>query len=298
MMIMSILFAILSAKGQHRHHVIDSDDEGGGQNDEIYSQKAAANLQKLFNSQPPENTEVGCQGTVLIMPHCETSIFTDNGQGMHEDECNLLGFERAFYLITQFGNGPNERWPVPYDIFAMGDRFKIKRAIQTLQPLQLYYKIRGRDEPASYSSRKKLVHHIRTLVTSGELCGRVIIVTTAFVNDIPWLASDLGCGPMNSGCPTSFDQNDRDHVWELKFLYDKVDDNDAADDNNSTVTNTMSSTQDDKPRWQLFGNVVEENFDPLAFSKLVGDYGPGATQDYPRWMNMSTYDELGLGAAS
>jgi hypothetical protein len=30
-------------------------------------------------------------------------------------------------------------------------------------------------------------------------------------------------------------------------------------------------------KWNVFGNVQPENFDPLAFSKSVGDYPPGGT---------------------
>jgi hypothetical protein len=36
-----------------------------------------------------------------------------------------------------------------------------------------------------------------------------------------------------------------------------------------------SKTGVSKKKWNVFGNVQPEHFDPLAFSKSVGDYPPG-----------------------
>ena len=36
-----------------------------------------------------------------------------------------------------------------------------------------------------------------------------------------------------------------------------------------------SKTGQSKKKWNIFGSVQPENFDPLAFSKSVGDYPPG-----------------------
>lgn len=36
-----------------------------------------------------------------------------------------------------------------------------------------------------------------------------------------------------------------------------------------------SKTELTKKKWNIFGNVQPENFDPLAFSKSVGDYPAG-----------------------
>jgi hypothetical protein len=36
-----------------------------------------------------------------------------------------------------------------------------------------------------------------------------------------------------------------------------------------------STTGTSQKKWNIFGTVQAENFDPLAFSKSVGDYPPG-----------------------
>jgi hypothetical protein len=35
--------------------------------------------------------------------------------------------------------------------------------------------------------------------------------------------------------------------------------------------------------WKTFGSVQNEGFDPLSFSKLMGDYPQGGTQVGARW---------------
>jgi hypothetical protein len=39
--------------------------------------------------------------------------------------------------------------------------------------------------------------------------------------------------------------------------------------------NSMTGTSEKK--WNVFGTVQPEHFDPLAFSKTVGDYPPGGS---------------------
>lgn len=36
--------------------------------------------------------------------------------------------------------------------------------------------------------------------------------------------------------------------------------------------------------WQVFGNVEDEGFDPLAFSKKMGDYVPGGKSRGASWL--------------
>lgn len=38
--------------------------------------------------------------------------------------------------------------------------------------------------------------------------------------------------------------------------------------------------------WQVYGNVKDEGFDPLAFSKKMGDYPHGGKASGARWMPM------------
>ena len=293
----STLYVTLSKGAQSIHEKSKEAHKHDVRTKETYSKNADDNLQTLLNTQPPTNTDVGCQGTVLLMPHCESSFKTDTGPGKNRDHCNFIGLQRSFYLITQFGN--EKRWPIPRDIYVFGSTFRSKRAIETMIPLQRYYNVQGRMDPSTYNNRAKLVQRIGSLITSGELCSRVITVTTAFTVDIPDIASDLGCGPLDAGagCPIIYNRDDVDSVWELRFVYDKkgnegVDDDDEINSVNAN-TNENSDSDADKLIWRVYGNVVKERFDPLAFSKLVGDYDPGSPfQEEPRWMNMTIYKDL------
>mmetsp|Transcript_25013 Transcript_25013/g.37038 ORF Transcript_25013/g.37038 Transcript_25013/m.37038 type:complete len:382 (-) Transcript_25013:1722-2867(-) len=290
----STLYVTLSKGAQSIHDQSKKAHKQDVRTEDTYSKNADYNLQTLLNTQPTTNTNVGCQGTVLLMPHCESSFKTDTGPGENRDNCNFKGMQRAFYLITQFGI--EKRWPIPHDIYVFGSTFRRNRAIETMLPLQRYYNIQGRMDPSTYDNRAQLVQRIGSLITSGELCSRVITVTTAFTVDIPDIASDLGCGPSNAGagCPMIYDRNDVDSVWELRFVYDK-NGNERVNDKINSVddTNTTENSDADKLKWRIYGNVVKERFDPLAFSKLVGDYDPGApVQEEPRWMNMTIYKDL------
>jgi len=295
LLLVSILYSLLSKGAQKFHQKNKRAHQHDIKTTEIYSKSAFDNIQALLNTQPPTNTAVGCQGTVLIMPHCESSFKSERGPGEHRDHCNFIGLQRSYYLITQFGNGNEKRWPIPRDIFVFGSNLRRKRATETMLPLQRYYNVQGRSVPSAYSNRALLVKRIASLITSGELCSHVITVTTEFTIDIPDLASDLGCGPINAGagCPMVYGRHDVDKVWELRFVYDKKGDESYENKMNDVDANTNVNSGVDELKWRVYGNPVSERFDPLAFSKLVGDYDSGATfQEEPRWMNVSIYEDL------
>jgi hypothetical protein len=277
-----ILYTVISKGSQKLHQERKRAHQHDIKTNEIYSKNADDNLQALLNTQPPTNTAVGCQGTVIIMPHCESYFKKEKGPGVDRDHCNYLGLQRSFYLITQFGT--EKRWPIPRDIFVFGSKFRRKRAMETMLPLQKYYNVQGRSEPSAYSNRALLVKHIASLITNGELCSHIITVTTAFTIDIPNIASDLGCGPINAGagCPIVYDRNDVDKVWELRFVYDEKGDESLENKIHGVDANSTVNLGADELKWHVYGNVVSERFDPLAFSKLVGEYDPGASiQEYP-----------------
>lgn len=60
----------------------------------------------------------GCESTLLIMRHCEKvgPLVSDDDGNEH---CSLIGFERARYIATLFGDAPEERWPAPAHLFAL-----------------------------------------------------------------------------------------------------------------------------------------------------------------------------------
>jgi hypothetical protein len=63
-----------------------------------------------------------------------------------------------------------------------------------------------------------------------------------------------------------------DAAWLLKFVYTTFD--------HSTHKKLKLP---EEPEWRVFGSVQAEGFDPLAFSKKVGDYPPNGTSTGARW---------------
>jgi len=43
----------------------------------------------------------------------------------------------------------------------------------------------------------------------------------------------------------------------------------------------------EQKKWNIYGSVQPEGFDPLAFSKQVGDYPSGGTRHGGRWRDFS-----------
>lgn len=109
------------------------------------------------------------------------------------------------------------------------------------------------------SSSEDLARHLRHLVYTGEMCGKVAVVFSWKHNDIGKLASKLGCEP-EQGCPitTKNDDNsasslDEQQVWQLQ----------------------VSLSQEAAPKWHIFGSVVEfQGFDPNASSSLPNKHTP------------------------
>ena len=126
------------------------------------------------------------------------------------------------------------------------------------------------------------------------MCGQAVTITTASNSDIPVLAMNLGCGPLNAGagCPMKYEETDFDSVWELRFVFDEF----GNQGLNYTLASNPSLRGKDvehSSRWRVYGNVVKERFDPLAFSKKVGEFQRNATvEEKPRWMDTNIYATL------
>lgn len=66
-------------------------------------------------SSPPP----GCEVTVQIIRHCEKDVLVHH--------CDYMGFERAKFLTTIYGDSKDARWPVPSYIYALdGNRYKVR----------------------------------------------------------------------------------------------------------------------------------------------------------------------------
>ena len=280
-----------SLRVRHENH--GSKNEVTSPSAQKYSTKAEENLQALFNGNMKINAQAGCQATILIMPPCESDIIRTKNRKDHENRCNWLGMQRSYFLLTLFGK--ERRWPVPYDIFVLGAKYKRNRAIESILPLQEYYHVQNRMVPKSYSRRTSLVATIAEYITSGELCEKIVTVTATFDSEIPKLALDLGCGPLNSGdgCPMAYENDETDVVWELKFVYDD-DDGGHNQTAKTALTNNSKDNGDSKGlKWRVYGNTVAMNFDPLAFGKKTGEFGNDLEiREFPRWMNMSIYEDF------
>jgi hypothetical protein len=257
----------------------------------------------------------GCETTLLLFRHCEkhgpnpTSTEDDDSQ-----HCSVLGLERAFYISTLFG--PGRRWPTPAHLFALTpdrDDHANFRQWETLHPLATRIQT-----VVELSSHPALAESFLELLPTGSLCGRVAVVSWKH-EFLPELARLLGCGPA-SGCPEMYDENDYDSVWQLKYVFhapaDEGEEIPASEEsdivlpvNKSLSKKSMSSTTTStlpplhhlyqralksvsKKGWNVYGTVTNQNFDPLAFSYLVGDYPRKGAATGGRWKNVSALGEL------
>lgn len=271
-------------KKKHKHKSAKDEDE-----DEIVSQLFFDNLynpsmaaEKLYNPTEEEKKEMketpllgatldrkphnpppeGCQATVVIIRHCE--------KGSIREHCNAIGFERAQYIATLFGNDEQSRWPAPSYLFATapGQRknedVQNWREVETIQPLSNKISV-PIETQYGMDNKKEFAKHIFHLLRDGNLCGKVALISWKH-EDIPSLARNLGCG-VEDGCPMTWDDQDFDSAWQLLYSYHKQ------------LYPSFVSGEKKKhkvwgkhPEWWISGHVEKENFDPLEFSKNNGVY--------------------------
>eukprot|EP00586_Coscinodiscus_wailesii_P000792 CAMPEP_0172486900 /NCGR_PEP_ID=MMETSP1066-20121228/15673_1 /TAXON_ID=671091 /ORGANISM="Coscinodiscus wailesii, Strain CCMP2513" /LENGTH=299 /DNA_ID=CAMNT_0013253145 /DNA_START=250 /DNA_END=1149 /DNA_ORIENTATION=+ len=184
-----------------------------------------------------------CQSTVLIIRHCEKTY--------SKEHCNTIGYERAKYLATLFGDN-NERWPKPSHIFATSpnrDHRNVYRQVETVQPLSTRTNVPI--EEYKLWNTSGMANDILDLLWSGELCSKFIVVSWEHF-DMPHLAQRLGCG-VEQGCPLDYPSMEYDNAWEIQFVYDE--------------------DKKERGHWLVFGSVQAEGFDPLKYGKLHGVYG-------------------------
>lgn len=220
--------------------------------------------QRLGIGEPKDPPPDGCQATVVILRHCE--------KGSVREHCNAIGFERAKYIATLFGNDAEARWPAPTYLFATapGDRnndlVQNYREVETIVPLSDKIGV-PIDTTYGMNNEKEFSKDIFNLLRSGDMCGKVALVSWKH-EDIPRLARTLGCGP-EDGCPLEWaDDEDFDSTWQISYSYHK-----------QLYPSFVENEKKNKhkgwgkhPEWWISGHVEMENFDPLQFSKQVGGY--------------------------
>lgn len=221
---------------------------------------------KVHHSEIKKKVQSGCEASVVIVRHCEKSYIREH--------CSYAGYERAVFLATLFGN-QKERWPMPSYLYAenpsgrKNPKKKNLREIETLLPVADKSKVTI-DSTHSTTSTSDLAKELFGKISSGEMCGKVAVVSWKHTG-IAALANQLGCGP-NQGCPLDYPGASFDESWTIRFVYEKI-----------WHSERKSGKIPSKVRWQVFGSVQAENFDPLQFSKEFGDYPMGGTSHGGRW---------------
>mmetsp|Transcript_57840 Transcript_57840/g.141311 ORF Transcript_57840/g.141311 Transcript_57840/m.141311 type:complete len:520 (+) Transcript_57840:343-1902(+) len=202
--------------------------------------------------------QYGCESTIMLIRHCE--------KGSLKSHCSFLGYERSVYLAEQFGMNTTDRWPAPSQIYAMkaGGRKHGNvnyREVETVEPLSRKVGVPINSE-YSVKHTSQLAMKLLGQILDGEMCGKVVVVSWKH-SDIARLAQHLGCGPLE-GCPWDYRGKDFDTVWQIRYAYAAFYD---------------SRTEQSTYKWNVYGSVQDESFDPLQFSHRVGDYPPGGTRD-------------------
>ena len=81
----------------------------------------------------------------------------------------------------------------------------------------------------------------------------------------------LGCGPYEA-CPIDYRGKEFDEIWQIKYVYRSF-----------LRNNHRGITKMTPKHWEVFGSIQHEHFDPLAYSKKVGDYPPGGAPTGASW---------------
>jgi len=137
------------------------------------------------------------------MRHCE--------KGSIREHCNYysyIGFERAKYISTLFGDDPDARWPAPSYLFALapGERNNEEvndwREVETIEPLSNKIGVAINDS-LGMKTKNEFAKHLFRMLRSGEMCGKVALVSWKHEVTMSHLAHSLGCGPKD-GCPNEW----------------------------------------------------------------------------------------------
>lgn len=293
----SLIYAALrpgdhySAAGRHGENDDDSafdvpvlDDEKEKRAEQ--AQTAQNALQMLNHHHHKQNRAMpnGCETTLVLLRHCEKDG-TDSVDSDGNVHCDHLGYEHARYIATLFSAkistvNTNEtttpaRWPTPSYLYSLTDirkRHKNYREWETLRPLADSIGIEIHlipSDPLEFTQDTYI-----PMLQSGGLCGKVTVVAwkhTLF----PDLANAVGCGP-DQGCPISLSEDDYESVWQIQLVFfdPKFDNN---NNNNGTAAFSSPSSTTDRQKqqrqWYVYGTVVSQGFDPLAFDSASYDGG-------------------------
>lgn len=206
---------------------------------------------------------VGCHATTVIVRHCE--------KGDIREHCSALGFQRADYLASLFGNDDTYRWPAPSFIFALspGDRNNENvhnyREVETVTPLSKKIGV-SIDDSFGLDQSQDLAERILGMLTDGQLCNKVALVAWKH-SEIPHLSNLLGCAEEH-GCPTTWSLYDYDNTVQIIYSYHKQKYPSFVSEEKKNKNRMFG----EDPQWWINGHIQPQNFDPLEYAKRSGVY--------------------------
>ena len=164
-------------------HNDDDDDEDVNSMVPPFLGSSKHQVPKLVNQTHPTHPHPpeGCETTVMLVRHCE--------KGNLRSHCNFVGYERATYLASLFG----DRWPLPSKVYALSTKRKRHvnlREIETVQFVAEKAKVYI-DEGYGTDHTSRLSNDIVASIQRGDMCGKMILVSWKH-SDIPKLARHLG----------------------------------------------------------------------------------------------------------
>jgi len=221
---------------------------------------------------------IGCEATVMLLRHCEKEN--------EFEHCNYVGYERAAYLPSLFGDD-GERWPKPSYIYALnpgGRHNKWKKNFREVELILPLAEKANATVNADYgeSHTSQLAKEFHDMLKSGEMCGKLAVISWKH-EALPRLARHLGCGPVE-GCPLDYRGSTFDQVWQIKFVY-------RVPLHPTTKKEAKREMLPHNPSWWVYGSTQLEGFDPLAFSKHAGDYPTEGKGTGASWMFDFEHDE-------
>jgi hypothetical protein len=239
-----------------------------------------------------------CEATLLLTRHCEK-----HGPNVQDEDgtqhCSYIGYERAHYLATLFQPNPRGVYPTPSHLFALTPQRRNERnnfrEWETLKPLSEASQVE-----IEITDMANMPSTWFDMLKSGAMCGKTAIVSWKH-ELIPDLATLLGCGP-DRGCPTSYPDDEFGLIWQLKYVFHAGEQHTVWKDTERDVQTTsknlyhanrrLSSQQQRRlgkttskshPVWEVYASVVNQHFDPLAYSYSVGDYSVDGVPSGGRW---------------
>jgi hypothetical protein len=209
----------------------------------------------------------GCVSTIMIIRHCEKDDNDDANEGDEDSDvddnysttgkkttgtssrhCSTIGYERAQYIQTLFGNtsttgddDESSRWPIPQSIYALTlhrtDHMNY-REYETVVPLATKYNI-----SIEMTTRILVISELYDLLNTGQLCNQVAVICWKH-SHIPELANNLGCSS-KQGCPNHYNPYQYDNIYTLQFvLQQQQQQQNQQQQQQTTVVDNNMSEQD------------------------------------------------------